>query len=179
MLDSLYRALEHIATWPIFGIILVVFVLLVLGFRKRDHALGVGKDVKLLDGRMGGYTPEEVSDLMNKLGDRGRRIYGFTAITLDLIFPFVCGALPVILLIWCWGRTDLLLLPVIAVIADLLENSSVAYLAFSYKGKISPVARIASLFTKIKWAFFISANLMALLGVVHKILRFIIPGFPA
>lgn len=151
MLDYIFDNLEKIATWRMFWILFIVCVVCNLGFWWRNNALG--KTIVTFDGRKTGYTPEEAKQLLADLGPDGRRTYVLTQITLDLIFPFVYGGLFVILFSKLGLPRYFLLLPVLTVIADLLENFSAVFLTLNYQtdAPAPQFARLASIFTVTKW----------------------------
>lgn len=169
MRDVMHQQLDHVATWPAFALLFILFVLCSLGFEWRKKVIkraAGGKDVIVFDGRYS-YTPDEARDLLEMIGERGRRIYAITQVTLDLVFPFVYGGLLVIMLFRLYGDPGyLLLVPLITVAADLLENLTTTYLALSYGGESSPVTRAASIFTTLKWSALHVSLLLVLAGLV-------------
>ena len=59
-------------------------------FRLRNSSLAPAIP---LDGRWQGYTPADVRDFLDVIGLSGRHLYGWTEVTLDLVFPLLYGAL--------------------------------------------------------------------------------------
>jgi hypothetical protein len=98
------------------------------------------------------YTPAEARNLFERLGKSGRNIYALTELTLDLVFPLIYGSLFCLLTAslaraqWAW----LVTIPLFAALSDLVENSIVAYLAWSYAGQESSLAWLAAAVTLIK-----------------------------
>src|SRR5215210_5228743 len=141
MLDFIYRQLDRFANWPVFIVLAVLWVLCYLGFRWRAKALNEyagGKEIVTFDGRYA-YTPEEAHDLLEMMGERGRPFYAITQMTLDLIFPLIYGSLFLIAIYRLYGDPGyLLLVPIIASVADLLENFTNTYLALSYRQGSAP-----------------------------------------
>lgn len=107
----------------------------------------------LLDSR-GWYTPAEAAalfDALNQLEGSARFVYAITALTIDMVFPASYGLLLAVLLSWLLrGGAPLHLLPLALASADVLENITVAALAFSYDGAATPLAWLAAVFTLIK-----------------------------
>lgn len=175
MRDGIYQQLDRIATWPVFALLVILFILCYLGFQWRHKVMkGIasGHDVSLFDAR-DSYTPDEARDLLEMIGARGRRIYAVTQITLDVVFPFVYGGLFVILLFKLYGHPGyVLLVPLITVVADLLENLTTVYLALSYKGLSSPVTRAASTFTTLKRSGLIISLVLVLAGIAICVWRY-------
>ena len=102
------------------------------------------------------------------MGKDGRRIYAVTQITLDFLFPFVYGGLFTIIFFALYGNPKyLLLIPIITVIADLLENIATAYLAWSYKeGVESSIASLATTFTAGKSVGLYLSGTTILIGII-------------
>ena len=175
MRDVIYRQLDGIATWPIFALLVVLFVLCSLGFQWRSKVMReiAGHEVKLFDIR-DSYTPDEARELLKTIDERGRQIYAITQLTLDLVFPFIYGGLFVITLYKLYGNPGyLLLVPLIAVVGDLLENLMTAYLALSYKeGVASPVAQVASTFTTVKRSGLVISVVLILAGIAIWVWRY-------
>jgi hypothetical protein len=174
MRDVIYHQLDGIATLPVFALLVVLFVLCNLGFQWRSKVMReiAGHDVKLFDIRES-YTPDEARELLKTIDERGRRIYAITQLTLDLVFPFIYGGLFIITLYRLYGNPGyLLLVPLIAVVADLLENLMTTYLALSYEGLASPVARVASTFTTVKRAGLVISVVLILAGTTIWVWRY-------
>lgn len=173
MFDAIYRLLDRFATWPVFILLVVLFFLCFLGFRWRAKALNEragGKEIVTFDARHA-YTPEEARDLLEMMGERGRPFYALTEMTLDLIFPLVYGSLFLIALFRLYGDPGyLLLVPLIASVADLLENFTNTYLALSYKpGSVPSLARFSSFCTGVKRSGITISIILIFVGIVFCI----------
>src|SRR5262245_45951537 len=147
------------------------FIALVVGialFLLRRKYLG-GADPP--DSFWQGYTAAQVTDFLRQIGPRGRSLYAWTQLTLDVVFPVVyavCIARPIArtappaigpLLIW---------LPFVVAGFDLAENVATAYLAWTFDGRPAPLAEFASLFTRSKYAFLVASLGALLLVWLHK-----------
>lgn len=163
MLDFIYQNVEQSATLQVFGIFFVLFIVCVWGFEWRKKKLGC--QIILFDARFW-YTPLEAQELLKEIGDHGRRIYAFTQITLDVVFPFVYGGLISIMFFAYSSPKYLFLIPIVTVIADLLENITTAYLAWSYKGLLSQLAWAAAIFTAAKYIGLILSFLVILFEII-------------
>jgi hypothetical protein len=148
------------------------FIALVVGialFLLRRKYLG-GADPP--DSFWQGYTAAQVADFLRQIGPRGRSLYAWTQLTLDVVFPVVYAvciarslartAPPAIgpLLIW---------LPFVVAGFDLAENVATAYLAWTFDGRPTPLAEFASLFTRSKYAFLVASLGALLLVWLHKV----------
>ena len=186
MLTSWYDCLATSANWWTIALALTLTFVCILGFNGRTLALRregrLGKGEKLLDGRWW-YTPADAGALLCKLGKDGRRLYAVSEVTLDLIFPFAYGLSFALLLVRLWPRDQawLLLLPFVTVIADLLENFTIAFLAWTFDGDecvpppapppAPPLAKVAAVFTLTKRIFFNLALLAVVIGLLWKPFR--------
>lgn len=186
MLTSWYDCLAKTANWWTIALALTLTVICIVGFNGRTLALRrqgkLGPKEKLLDGRYW-YTPADAGALLCKLGRDGRRFYAVSEVTLDLIFPFAYGLSFALLLVRLWPRDQawLLLLPFVTVIADLLENFTLAFLAWTFDGDqcVPPpapppepsLAKVALVFTVTKHVFLGLAFLALVIGLVWKPFR--------
>lgn len=168
MRDAIYQQLDRWATLPIFLVATALFGLCSLAFYLRGKELvkrAGGKPIKTFDSRCW-YTSDEARDLLETMGDSGRRFYAKTEVSLDLLFPLVYGSWFTIAIFRLYGDPGyLLLVPLITVIADLLENFSAAYMAWTYKGSVSPIVWAATRFTAIKRSGFIMSGVLVVAGI--------------
>jgi hypothetical protein len=169
--SSFYDVLNVHATWPKVSLLFFLFLLCMRGFNWRQEALGC--ENKVLDARFW-YTPDEAQCLFRRLGVESRRLYAITELTLDLIFPVVYGVLFAFLLIHLYPRQHvqaLLLIPLAAMMLDIVENVLIAYLALSFDGSGSPVTRVAAVFTSAKFVCFLLSLVLILAGSALGIYR--------
>ncbi|HXT52685.1 MAG TPA: hypothetical protein VN811_16720 [Thermoanaerobaculia bacterium] len=184
MLDSLYARISAWNQWPLLALVIVIAVLCSQGFDRRKGVLKAAC-VKLhpgdercegeltLDSRVYnkaerrlGYNQADVRTLLDLLGEKGRRIYGQTELSLDLAFPIVYGLLFVILLAHLFSARHawVLLFPLAGVTFDVLENVSVATMALTNDEKL---AAAASAFTLTKSAFLLASALLIIFGALR------------
>ncbi len=114
--------------------------------------------LRILDMRLS-YGPEEAGQLFEALGTEGRRAYLMLHLMPDILFP-VCYALA-FTFTSAWFLVRLLpqdhplqwlsLTPLIAGVADLLENLSLVVANLSYPSRIDWLTTVASVLTKIKF----------------------------
>lgn len=169
MLSKFHGFVGRIATWPVTSLLFIGFVLCTLGFTSRTERLG--SNPPLLDARYW-YDPAGVQALFEKLGPAGLRDYALTEVTLDLAFPFIYGGLLLIMVYRLFEPKTarvLLLLPLIGMIADLLENSSVVLMAWTYDGSAPGFAAVATVFTLVKNVLIRVAMVIVLVGAIRAI----------
>lgn len=149
-------------------------VVLIAVFQWRNAEMlrfADGKDATPLDGRWKGYSLDEAAALFEALGTDGRVFYALSELSLDVLFPLVYGAL---FAIWLWllwqkpWRSLLVGVVALGVLADLTENTLIAYLSLTYNGEIQPLSYAANLATLVKWSFLAVAMAGVLIGVLLK-----------
>lgn len=175
MPDALYAKFKAIANWKAFLILLIAAGVCVWLFSLRIEAF---QEWKALDGYCRnvlanpscGYSPQDVVDLFNGLDKIGmRNLYGLTEITLDIIFPLIYSLLLVLAIVLLYREKYaryLMFLPLTAGLSDVAENLTVAFMAFSFTGKASPLASVAVIFTWLKWFLSEISLLIVALGLI-------------
>jgi len=164
VLRKLLACIQNRASWPvILGLLVAAGVLgfimngTTLAFSTptiEDHSGGL----RILDMRFS-YGPDEANRLFDALGTEGRRAYAMLHLMPDILFPtcyalaFACTS--------AWFLVRLLplhhplqwlsLTPLIAGIADILENLSLVVVNWSYPSRIDWLTQMASVLTKIKF----------------------------
>ena len=114
--------------------------------------------MKLLDMMPMGYDIEYVKSLFETLGEKGRDVYLSRQIPVDMIYPFLFGISYSLLIAFFLKKIDklnsvlffLCWLPVIAGIADYLENFGTILMLNSYPNIASNSVILTNLFTLIK-----------------------------
>jgi hypothetical protein len=141
------------------------------GFRWRRRRLGRGNQA--LDSRIW-YTPAEAHTFLDRIGAAGRRLYGVTQVTLDVLFPLAYGVLLAALIVRLYDppyARVLVMIPLLTIAADLLENTVTAFLAFRFNRQASPLAWTAARFTAAKWLLFALSLLLIFTKVISLALR--------
>ena len=172
MWEASYNLLERWGTWPVVALLFILFILCSQGFEYRRKVLGF--ENRALDSRFW-YSPVETRDFLKAIDERDQRVfYAATELTLDILFPILYGALFSILLIRVYApqnAKNVVIIPLLAAAADILENLTAAYLALQFNGEPSSVARVATVFTAAKWVLGILSAILILLGAVATIWR--------
>ena len=171
MIDALHKWLARLSAWPVIALLFIAYLLCTQGFDVWHAALGY--ELRILDVRFA-YTPEDARLLFEALGAGGRSLYALTEVTLDLVFPFVYGGLLAILVanLFSRGRARyLVLVPILGLVFDLLENVTVALLAWTFAGRTSPLAWAASAFSSTKLLLGALSLMIVLVGAVLGLKR--------
>lgn len=112
----------------------------------------------ILDMRSG-YTPDKVYTYLEVLGAEGRQLYATLHIAADLVFPVIYSLFFAFAIAWLLRQLAasdhpvqrLILLPFVAGLADLAENVSILIMNWAYPTRLDGLARLANLFTLIKF----------------------------
>ncbi len=134
--------------------VIYIFMLTVTIPRTMSHSNGM----KLLDMMPTGYDLNYVSQLFDSLGEIGRRYYLTNQIPVDMIYPLLFGLSYCLLLAYFLKKLKklnapyiyLCLLPIIAGIADYLENFGIITMLKSYPDLTQGMVSTTSLFSVIK-----------------------------
>jgi len=134
--------------------VVYVFMLVV----TIPKTMGFSNGMKLLDMLPTGYNQDYVNNLFRTLGENGRKIYLTNQIPVDMIYPLLFGLTYSLLLAYFLKKlnklkspfTLLCLLPIIAGIADYLENIGIITMLNSYPDLTQIMAKTTNIFTIIK-----------------------------
>ena len=129
----------------------------------REAHLGGAKDTSFVpfDRRIG-YSVQEFHTDAGSLSPESRRLYAYSALSADVLFPLAYAPLLSLLLFKVTVPRArgtavfglMLLLPAFAAAADLVENGSIAAILLNWADfeRLSALVRVASAATVTKWA---------------------------
>ena len=126
------------------------------------------------------YSVETAHEMVAAYGEAGRAIYRNIELTADVIYPLVYGLAFALLIAFLWKKAAphqswaryLPLLAFVTVICDLLENSMIVILLSSYPEQSDTVAKMASIFSLMKWTMvFVCAT-----AIIGGLLGWLIKG---
>jgi hypothetical protein len=171
MIGLLHKGLLGIATWPVVCLLFLAFIVCFQLFDWRRQKLG--SETKVLDASFW-YNPSDAKQFFEKIGEKGRTLYASTELSVDFVFPLVYGTLFAIFIVRVfsaeWAKW-LVLIPLVTTATDLIENSILAYMAWSYTGQASSVTWIAAVFTSAKSLCFAASLIIILIGGLCGIFR--------
>ncbi len=152
--ERVYGRFSFLATWPVVALLFVAFMICVQGFQIEMRVLGPENQIP--DVR-GWYTPVQIRDLYEHLGEHGRNVYAACAMTLDVVFPLAYGGLFAALIANVYRKRTarvLAAVPLLAVVMDLTENGLLSYYAWNFDGKSWPLLiSVATMTTALKFVF--------------------------
>jgi hypothetical protein len=134
--------------------VVYLFMLLVTIPKTMEFSNGM----KLLDMLPTGYNQDYVNELFRTLGQNGREIYLTNQIPVDMIYPLLFGLTYSLLLAYFLKKlnklkspfTYLCLLPIIAGIADYLENIGIITMLKSYPNFTETTVNATNTFSVVK-----------------------------
>jgi hypothetical protein len=145
--------------------VLLLFVLTnmvyaVMIFITIPKVMAFSGELKLLDMMPLGYDLDDVNALFTVLGEKGRGIYLYNQIPVDMIYPFLFGISYSLIFAYFlnkFGKLDSVffyasLLPLIAGAADYLENMGIVLMLTKFPDVSPGLAGITNVFSMAKSA---------------------------
>jgi hypothetical protein len=155
MADQAWRLIAPWATLPVFAgffVVSLLFIFVLFPLTKKKYAPGT----VTLDGNPWGFTVADAQELLGKrMNAEQLRTYRQQELVTDMMFPLVYGigfAIAMVMLARYTGAPKwLVLLPIVAAIADYIENISVVMminrqLAGKPLGTAASIGSVASRF---------------------------------
>ncbi len=120
------------------------------------------------------YSGEKLYEVASSYGELGRNAYIETRFQFDLVWPVVYTLFLVTSISWFCSRITNVqsklrycnLLPIVAVVFDLLENLSVSIVMYQFPAKTALFSNIASYSTTLKWIFVYASFLTLAISMV-------------
>lgn len=124
--------------------------------------------LQLLDTRFF-YNPGSAADLLNLLGEEGRKWYLRMAGLADMLYPLAYGSVFVMLAQWSSASRPMLLMAFFAPLADIAENLATVALLLRYPAFDQAVALAGSAFNGLKWIAVAGFLLMMTATAIRKL----------
>ena len=158
----------------------VVYILMLMVTIPKTMEFSNG--MKLLDMMPTGYNQNYVNKLFKTLGENGREIYLTNQIPVDMVYPLLFGLTYSLLLAYFLNKINKLkspfkylsLLPIIAGIADYLENIGIITMLKNYpelKESVVYTTNIFSVVKSISTSIFFIALIVILIALGIKVLN--------
>ena len=155
------------------------FLAFVFPYRNTALSIVSGREKPTLDSDVH-YDATYAYDLFGSLEKKGRRLYAWSEITADLIFPLIYAFFLSLLIIYIFERTSftkpqqfLAMLPFLMLLFDYGENILIAFMLFDYPERHNAIAQVASVFTKLKWSLFGLSFAVILFGLTCLTIQFV------
>lgn len=183
-MNRFFKILEkHASGKKVLGLFIVTnAVYLMMLLVTIPKTMGFSNGLKLLDMMPTGYDLNYATGLFNALGEDGREVYLTNQIPVDLIYPLLFGLTYSLLLVYFLKKlnklkspfTYLSLFPIIAGIADYLENIGIIRMLNNYPDLTETTVNVTNTFSIIKsttTSVFFVAFIIILIGLGIKFLR--------
>jgi hypothetical protein len=150
-------------------------------FPYRNTALSIlsGREKPTLDSDFH-YNATYAYELFCSLEEKGRRLYAWSEITADLVFPIIYSFFLSLLIIYIFQKSSftkpqqfLAILPFLMLLFDYGENILVAFMLFDYPERHTALAQVASVFTKLKWSLLVVSLATILFGLTYLMIQFV------
>ena len=163
----------------IFTNIIYAFMLMI----SIPKVMNFSGGMKFLDMMPLGYNAEYVNSLLNTLGEKGRHIYLYNQIPVDMIYPFFFGISYCLVLAYILNKLGklnnylfyLCLLPLFAGLFDYFENFGIITMLKSYPGNSILLSQITNIFSVLKSSFtiiyFITLIIFLLVFGINKLFK--------
>lgn len=134
------------------------FIYLLMLFVTIPAVMNFSEGMTLLDMRPTGYSMDEVVSLLDILGAKGRDLYLYRQLPVDMIYPGLFGLTYGLLLAYFLKKLGmfygayfyLCLLPLLAGVADYLENVGIMVLLKSFPEGSETLVWITNVFSLLK-----------------------------
>ncbi|SNR39108.1 hypothetical protein SAMN06265371_102227 [Lutibacter agarilyticus] len=150
---------RHISGKKVLGLFILTNVVYAIMLSVTiPKIMGFSKGMKLLDMMPIGYDFNYVNQLFRTLGENGRKTYLTSQIPADMVYPLLFGISYCLLIAYFLKKLNkintsyiyLCFLPVIAGIADYLENIGIIIMLKSFPEITETTVNVTSLFSVIK-----------------------------
>ncbi len=161
-----------VLTYIVYAIMLVVTI---------PSTMSYSGGMKLLDMMPSGYDLDYVTKLFSSLGEEGRSVYLTNQIPVDMIYPFLFGLSSCLLIAYFLKKLKKLispyiflsLLPLVAGIADYLENLGIIAMLRSYPDLSQSSVSTTNVFSIVKSIstslFFISLIIILIVVAIKSL----------
>ncbi len=177
MKQKILSIFEAWANWKgvlLFAVLELAFPLFI--FPAAAPKTGLAAQTPLFDATLG-YTAADITRALALFTPAQRRTAAIGHLTLDVLYPLAYGTFLSLLLILVYRAfaaperyRRLLALPWLAVLADYAENLALSALFLAYPARLPLLARLAPVFTGLKWAL----TGLSLLAVLWGLLRVLV-----
>ena len=128
-----------------------------------------------------GYSAGYVNSLLNNLGEKGRDVYLYNQIPLDMIYPFLFGTTYCLLLAFIikkLGKKEsnlfyLCYIPLFAGLFDYFENIGIIMLLVSYPDNAIILSQTTNIFSVLKSTFTTISFIILIICLIALVLKLI------
>jgi hypothetical protein len=182
MFDKIFNVYHKAAKGNVLVVLLLSYILFVAFILRWAES-----QIKGFSGGTGpvdllfNYSCDQAYQMLKSYNGEGREFYAIIELTADMVYPVIYSLFLSLLIIYLCRKLYIqervtkvvFLLPVITLIADYFENICITVMLLNYPYKLNTVADAASIFTMIKWTFFMASSVLVLSGFLLLLVRFI------
>jgi hypothetical protein len=164
---SLTNFIARYSTWKSILVLLVlniVFPAVVFPFFQGNPA-NIPLDLQF------SYSPEKAYELLAQFSSEDLKLYRIMELTADIIYPIIYGVFFSLILFKLSKNIIFASIPLLAILADIIENTGIVILISSLPNQLSAIASITSIFTSLKWILIISSILLILVLMVRNLFK--------
>lgn len=156
-------------------ILLLLLIASSLGFTVAINRIeGFSGGTKTMD-TLFSYSPEDAYSMIDSFGDEGWAYYIFIETKLDFVYPIIYTFFAAILYTLIFNKIlpsehilqRLHIFPSGALLVDYMENVSIIILVKSFPAHLNSLARLASIFTSIKWILLGLNGVILIVGGIY------------
>ena len=186
LMNKLKSIIEKLSSPKIIAFHFIIFLLIsfIMHFIIGPKLIAFTGEMQILDKMILGYDIDYVNKFFMVLEEKGRSIYLYQQIAIDMLYPFAYGGFLCFSSAWILKKRNhhlsnngfiICLLPLIGISLDLIENTSNAILLLKYPNVNSFHVGFSSTMTYLKYLFiFLSALFLFLLYsklILNKIIN--------
>ncbi|WP_196885436.1 hypothetical protein [Aureivirga sp. CE67] len=174
------KKLQQIANWKIILPLFIFFgIFNFYLFPKYQQIIDeqAHEPIVILDALFD-YGKSDVDNLLEAMGEEGRKTYLFMSGIIDSVYPLIYGFLFFFIILNLTKKMEnkaylLAVLPIIAVFFDYIENKYIIKLINKYPNYTSHDVEITSMLTQGKWIFVFLSVVTILILFLTKIILFL------
>ncbi|MDD2983704.1 MAG: hypothetical protein PHQ74_09975 [Crocinitomicaceae bacterium] len=162
---SLTKFLEKFSNWRILLVLLVlniVFPAVVFPLFQGDPA-NVPLDLQF------SYSPTKAYELLAQFSAADLKLYRILELTGDIAYPIIYGVFLSLLIFKLSRNTIFSSIPLLAIVADILENSGIVILISSLPKELHTLASITSIFSSLKWILIVCSMLLIIVLFLRNV----------
>lgn len=115
------------------------------------------------------YTPEKAYQLLAQFSAEDLKTYQIVELTVDVVYPLLYGFFLSLLIFQFRKNYVLAIVPLLAILADLFENTGIVVLISSLPKQLNTVASITSIFSSLKWSLIVISILLIVIFGVQRL----------
>ena len=179
-MNRIHRLLIRFSSQRLLAVLALLFFPLILSVNLLDMPISLPRMKALTGGHtildmVPFYTAEKAYQMLTAYGPAGRQHYLRILFSVDIVLPILAASFLAVAMTMVFpaghSLRKLNVAPVLALLADYLENAAVLALLLYYPNHLDGVASVAGVITLAKHGFYWGSALLVLYGLVLAALR--------